>query len=165
MSWKETLSVVAPTLATALGGPLAGTAANFIAKKLLGKDTATNEEIQGLIVGATPEQLADLKSLELDFKVKMKELGVEVKRLDNKDRADARDLAKVDMKPQVILSLFYTVGYFAMLFGILTDALSIPDGGKGQLVSGLIGVLTAMQIKIGDFWFGSSHGSKTKGKQ
>ena len=43
--WKQVIGAVAPTVATALFGPLGGLVANLGAKLLLGKDTATPEEI------------------------------------------------------------------------------------------------------------------------
>jgi hypothetical protein len=42
-SWKDIIRSIAPTIGTALGGPLAGTATKFIADKMLGKADATQE--------------------------------------------------------------------------------------------------------------------------
>jgi hypothetical protein len=54
-NWKQTLMAVAPTLATALGGPLAGAAVGVIGKALLGDDF--DGDIESAVSGATPEQL------------------------------------------------------------------------------------------------------------
>ena len=43
--WKEIIGTVAPTLATALGGPLAGVATQAISAALLGKADGSEDEI------------------------------------------------------------------------------------------------------------------------
>lgn len=55
--WKETIGAVAPIIATALGGPLAGVATKFVANKLLGDDTANIEEI---LANPGPDQIVEL---------------------------------------------------------------------------------------------------------
>jgi len=55
------LSAIAPTIATALGGPLAGAAVEFLADKL-GVSDATKETISNTIQGLDP-----LKAKELDL--------------------------------------------------------------------------------------------------
>ena len=50
--WKKVLGGIAPTIATALGGPLAGTATKFLASSLLGKDEASESELEAAIIGA-----------------------------------------------------------------------------------------------------------------
>lgn len=162
MSWKKTLASVAPTIATALGGPMAGAATKFIAEKTLGKPDATEKEIKDFILNADSDTLLKIKELDQAFELKMKELEVDLHKLAQADRASARQLASIDMRPQVCLSIAYTVGYLMLIGGLLAGWFTIPDGNAGHLVSGLIGVMTGMQAKIGDFWFGSSHGSKLK---
>ena len=70
MDWKSTLSAIAPTIATALGGPLAGAATKFLASELLGDESASIESIESAILNASPEQLASIKKLDNDFKIK-----------------------------------------------------------------------------------------------
>jgi hypothetical protein len=85
-SWKDIIRSIAPTIGTALGGPLAGTATKFIADKMLGKADATQEEIELAIIGASPEQLTKLKELDHQFKLEMKNLEIDVYELEYKDR-------------------------------------------------------------------------------
>lgn len=160
MSWKETLAAVAPTIATALGGPLAGMAVKIATDKL----GIEPEALEAAVTSGRPEVFYNLKAAESSFLLEMEKLGIERDRLVIDDRKDARGLAKLNMWPQIILSAIYTAGYFGLIFGLLSGELSMPVGDAGHLMAGLIGVLTAMQIKIGDFWFGSSHGSKLKSK-
>lgn len=158
MDWKKTLATFAPTIATALGGPLAGMAAKVIANKL-GIDPA---DIEQAVLTGDPEVMLKLKQAEQSFLLEMEKLGVERDKLIIGDVQDARGLAKLDMTPHMILSTIYTIGYFGLIASLIFDLASVPDGNSGHLMSGLIGVLTTLQVKVADFWFGSSHGSKQK---
>jgi hypothetical protein len=70
------LGAVAPTLATAMGGPLGGMAIKLVADKL-GLSESTMEAVEAAVSSATPEQLAEIKKVEADFKVSMKQLDVD----------------------------------------------------------------------------------------
>jgi hypothetical protein len=105
---------VAPTIATALGGPLAGMATSAISKAVLGKATGTQDEIVAVLEKSNnPDILLKLKEAELAFATKMKELDIDVAKIDAEDRASARqrEIAKKDWMPKA-LALLYTVGYF-----------------------------------------------------
>ena len=151
-AWKEILKTVAPKLGAAIGGPMGGIATKFIANKLLGNENASEEEISVAISGATPSDLARLKEIDHEY-------DVEVLRIQADDRADARAIA--DKRPQMVLSGAYTIGYLGLIFGIMSGHLVVPDNGR-DLMMGLLGVLTAAQSNIIQFWFGSSSGSKDK---
>ena len=73
---KNLVGTVAPTIGQALGGPMGGMAANMIADVLGCKNDP--KSIQQAMDNATPEQMLQLKKAESDFKVKMKELEVDV---------------------------------------------------------------------------------------
>jgi hypothetical protein len=159
--WKALVKNIAPVLGTALGGPLAGAATKFLAEAWLGKPDATEQELAEAIAGASPEQLVRLRELDNDFKLKMRQLDINVFELEVKDRSSARELAKVDMRPQIWLSVIYTVGYFGCLYMFFAGDVAVPETLKSEFGM-VLGVMTAAQIKIMDFWFGSSYGSKTK---
>lgn len=158
---KSALSIVkqlAPTVATALGGPFAGLALNVLAEKI-GIDP---DKVEAAVMGGDPELLMKVKDSEHDFKLKMKELGLREEELHQKDRADARALAVAKgMVPQVTLSVVFVVGYFLILSQLVMGRWEPPSGSE-ELLAGLVGVLTAGVIKVMDFWFGSSAGSKAK---
>ena len=59
---KNVIGAVAPTLGTALGGPLGGTAAKAISAVLGCKSDANS--ISTAMQNATPEQLAEIKKAE-----------------------------------------------------------------------------------------------------
>ena len=161
MSWKKTLGALAPTLATALGGPLAGTATKFIAGKLLGDENADEEAIESFIASANPEQLSELKKIDNDFKLEMKRLDIDLATLAVDNTKSAREMAKVNMLPQIMLSVLFVVGYFAIMLMMFTNYINPSESMKDPLLV-LLGVMTREMPTIMQFWFGSSFGSKKK---
>jgi hypothetical protein len=159
--WKGILKGIAPTLATAAGGPMAGTAVKFLAEKFLGNPDAGEEEIAAALQSATPEQLGKLREIDNAFKLEMKRIGVDVFKLEVEDKKSARDLFKVNIWPQIILSAIFITGYFFILYHVMTAAMTLDEGMKA-LVFTLIGVITGEVPRIMAFWFGSSMGSKEK---
>jgi len=154
----------APLIGTAIGGPFGGMAAK-IALDALGIDTKEGDEKEQLkeaLKSMTPEQAIQLKLAEKNWEAKMKELDIKEEELHGRDRASARDMAtKTSIWPQVTLSTLYTVGYFSVLYMFLSGGVSIEDSIKTEFAM-VLGVLTAGQVQIMNFWFGSSSGSKDK---
>jgi len=161
MDWKKIVGTLAPTLATALGGPLAGTATKFLAAELLGDENATEADIGEHLAGANPEQLAKLREIDNSFKLEMKRLNVDLEKLYVDDRNGARELAKVNMWPQIVLSFVFITGYFAIVYLLFSGSVVIDESIR-DMSNILLGVLTANIPAIMSFWFGSSHGSKNK---
>ena len=164
MDWKSVVKTVAPTIGAALGGPMGGIAVKFLADQFLGNPDAKEQDVAEAVLNATPDKLLELRKLDNDFKIRMRELDIDVFKLEVQDKASARDLAKFNMKPHMILTVVYSIGYFGIMGAMLSGQVQFPVG-QTELLSGLIGVLTAIQIKIADFWFGSSYGSKVKDAQ
>lgn len=152
---RKIISTIAPTLGKALGGPLGALAGNVIADALGGDD------IEATLAKQDPAALAALRAAEQLFVAKMRELDIREEELDGIDRSSARDLAKLDMHPQVILSAVFVVGYFGLLLAWMGGALTLPETGHDLFV-GLIAVLGAGVTQVLNFWFGSSHGSAQK---
>jgi hypothetical protein len=154
---------VAPTIGTALGGPIGGMATKFLADKFLGKPEASEEEIEQAIVGASPEQLLKLKELDRQFQADLKKLDIDIFRLEVEDRKSARELFKVSIWPQIVLSAMFTIGYFWVLIILLKGSAAIAPENQ-PVANVVVGVLTAAMTTIFAFWFGSSYGSKEKNK-
>jgi hypothetical protein len=71
---NDLIKGVLPMLSTALLGPFGGMAAGFIADKIgVPKDTVAN--ITSILSGMPPEKLAELRSAEEEFKLKMAQMG------------------------------------------------------------------------------------------
>lgn len=159
MDW---LKSVAPTIATVLGGPLAGMAVQAIGSAM-GMSDATGERINEVLQSGnmTGEQVAALKKAELELKAKLAELQIKPEEIAAQDRQSAREMAKANMLPQMVLSTIYSIGYFALLYQFVTGEIVIPMQNK-DLLGPLVGVMTAAQVQIMNFWFGSSAGSTSK---
>lgn len=159
--WKSIVATFAPTVAAALGGPLAGTATKFLASQLLGDENASQSAIEASLLGASPSDLAKLKEIDNKFSIEMEQIGVDVFRLEIEDKQSARDLAKTNMWPHIILSALFVSGYFGILFFLFTEPLTMNQS-QMSIVTVLMGVMTAAVANIMQFWFGSSSGSKEK---
>ena len=153
---------VAPTIATALGGPVAGLAVKAISGALFGHDSATEDDIRTVLANPTGDQLAALKKIDADFAVQMKALDIDLERIAAGDRASARDMQKEtkDWIPRA-LAVSVTVGFFAILLYMLIYGL--PTTGNEALLL-LLGALQTAWGGIIAFYFGSSSGSQQKDK-
>lgn len=152
---KKILGIMAPTLGTALGGPLGGMAGKFLADGLGVKP----EELDTAL--ANPENQVKLRELDVGFKTRLRELDIDEKELDVRNTESARQMAMKNMWPQILLSCVFIVGYFIVLNYILTE-MSVLDESIKVLVASLLGLFTREIPTIMQFWFGSSSGSKSK---
>jgi len=154
------LGSVAPTLATALGGPLAGLAVKSLSKALLGAEDFSEEAVMEAMATASPEQLAAVKKIDADFKVQMKSLDIDLERISVDDRKSAREMQKEtrDWIPRA-LAVSVTAGFFAILIYMLVYGL--PTTGNEALLL-LLGALQTAWGGIIAFYFGSSSGSQKK---
>jgi hypothetical protein len=163
VDWKSIISTVAPTIATALGGPLAGMATSAVSKALLGKADGTAAEIEDTITKSTdPSILLKVKQADQEFAAKMKELDIDVYKIGAEDRASARsrEVALKDWMPKV-LALLYTFGYFLILTLLWYHPIPADSSSK-DLLNTLLGVISAAQMAIITYYFGSSAGSARK---
>jgi len=152
----EWLKSVAPTIASALGGPLAGLAVEAISKAV-GIDP---KDVQSTIDSGklTSEQIGQIKLAEIEMAARAQELGLDFEKLSVEDRKSAREMqsATKSFIPSV-LALSITVGFFGILVGLMTeqfktsDALMMMLGSLGTAWTGIIA-----------FYFGSSAGSQAK---
>ena len=157
---KSILSVVAPTLGTVIGSPIGGMAVRVVAKTLLGKENATEQEVSQALEMATPAQLASLKKADQAFKIQMKELEVDVEKIHSGDRDSARkrQIALGDHTPTV-LAILTMLAFFGYI-GAVTFFPS-PHADIG-LVNVAIGWLGGTASTVVAYYFGSSSGSKQK---
>ena len=85
MDW---LAQIAPTIATALGGPLAGLAVTSLAKVF----GVPEKDVQGMIESGkmSAEQLQQVKLAELELQKQAQALGLNFETLATEDRKSAR---------------------------------------------------------------------------
>jgi hypothetical protein len=154
---------VAPSIATAVGGPLAGMATRAISEALLGRPDGTDDELVEAAKTATPEQLLALKQAEQDFAVRMRELDIDLERITSADRNSAREreIKTGDWTPRA-LAAAVTFGFFGVLSWMIANGLP-ANGGEAMLV--MLGTLGTAWGAIISYYFGSSAGSREKTQQ
>jgi hypothetical protein len=154
------LGQVAPTIATALGGPLAGLAVKTLSTVLLGKDDGSEADIAKALQGASPDQLAAIKKIDADFKTRMAELEIDLERIvaGDRDSARKREVALGDHTPK-ILAAAITIGFFGILFWMFVYG--VPKNGNEALLL-MLGALQTAFTGVIAYYFGSSAGSKAK---
>jgi len=154
MNW---LTQIAPTIATCLGGPLAGLAVTALSK-LFG---VAPDQVQSMINDnkLSADQIAAVQQEEIRFKEQTQALGLNFEQLAVEDRKSARDMQTTTQSIiPPLLSILVTVGFF----GILAYLMVTPaDTGNTPLMI-MLGSLGTAWTGIIAFYFGSSAGSRAK---
>jgi len=162
MDWKKTLATVAPAIATALGGPLAGVAVQMASKAIGLSDGATEGELEAAVLSGNPDVLVRLREVNTQFEKDMKALDIDLERIHAGDRDSARKMAaSTNIRPQVILATIYVGGFVAILFVLFSGEIEIPNSMRDPAML-VLGALIAGNEQIRNFFFGSSSGSKEK---
>jgi hypothetical protein len=158
--WKQLLGAIAPTIATALGSPLAGMATRAISGAILGKPDGSDEEIQASLAGADAPTLLKLKELDLQFKKDMAQMGIDLEKLAMDDRANARarQIAVRDVVPTV-LAFGMTGALVVLMFMMLR--FGVPGENRDTFTI-LLGLLGGAVTSVMSYYFGSSSGSAQK---
>jgi hypothetical protein len=151
---KNIVGAVAPTLGTALGGPMAGMAGNMIAE-VLGVPN-NPKAIEKGIAEATPEQMLELKKAEQAFEIQMKELDVDVFKLETEDKQDARSKFSKDWTARIMG--IATVGGFLGYIFLVT--LQPPEQNSEALINLVLGYLGGLASAVISFYFGASNTTK-----
>jgi hypothetical protein len=154
MDW---LKQIAPTIATALGGPLAGMAVSAISKAV-GVD---EDKVQDLISSnkMTPDQIAQVKLAEIELKRQENELGLNFESLAVDDRKSAREMqATTRSIVPPVLAAIVTIGFFGIMVMML---LGKVDSNNPAILM-MLGSLGTAWTGIIAYYFGSSAGSQAK---
>lgn len=160
-SAKGILAAVAPTVATAFGGPFAGVATQKLIGALGLAPETSQEDVMKAVIGATPDQLLAIKKVEQEFVLDCKRLDVDVMKLQADDRASARrrEIEVHDSWTPRILSALIILLYISVQWYLLT---SIVADDMREIVMRSLGTLDAAVGMILGYYFGSSIGSKEK---
>jgi len=142
---------VAPTLGTALGGPLGGMAGDVISK-ILGVDN-NPASLEKAIATATPEQLMEIKKAEKEFETKMKELDVDLYKLETQEKQDARKTFSKDWTARII-GIAMVGGFLGYIFLV---TLQPPEQNSEALINLVLGYLGGLASAVISFYFGASN--------
>ena len=150
---KNIIGAVAPSIGTALGGPMGNMAANIVAEALGCEPTP--KKIEQAVQAATPEQLAELKKLDTEFEIKMKELDVDLYALETKDIQDARGMFSKDWTARII-GVTVVGGFMGYIFLV---TILPPEANSEALINLVLGYLGGLASAIISFYFGASNSS------
>jgi hypothetical protein len=153
----EWLKQIAPTIATAMGGPLAGMAVSAISKAI-GVD---EDKVGDLIKDnkLTADQIAQVKIAEIELQKQAQELGLNFAKLEVDDRKSAREMqATTRSIVPPALAAIVTVGFFGILVMML---LGKVDSNNPAILM-MLGSLGTAWTGIIAYYFGSSAGSQAK---
>lgn len=163
--WKKIVSAVAPTLGTALGGPLGGLALSTLSNALLGKPDGSASEIEAAMAAAGPDALLKVREADNAFATRMRELDIDLEKVHQADRADARGReAKTGdrLTPRLLASVIVG-GFLAMVWYVLSGQVqALKDPVAAGLIGTLIGYVSAKADQVVSYYFGSSAGSQRK---
>jgi hypothetical protein len=153
MDWLKT---IAPTIATALGGPLAGLAIEAVSKAI-GIDP---KDVQSTISEGklSADQIMLLKQAEVAMAARAQEMGLDFAKLSNEDRKSARDMqvaTKSYLPPALAIGV--TIGFFGILGGLMYGQIQ-----HAPQIDIMLGSLGTAWTGIIAFYFGSSAGSQAK---
>ena len=154
MDW---LKQIAPTIATAMGGPLAGMAVSAISKAI----GVEPEKVGDLISNnkLTAEQIAQVKIAEIELQKQANELGLNFEKLAVDDRKSAREMqATTRSIVPPVLAAIVTFG----VFGIMVMMLLGKVDSNNPAILMMLGSLGTAWTGIIAYYFGSSAGSQAK---
>ena len=163
MNWLDTLKSLAPTVATAVLGPLGGVAVSALGE-LFGVTEATQDKIADVIRTGqmTPEQISGLKRLELEYQNNEKERGFKYAELAFKDRDSARQANVTGGTQNKLFWLSLLLLTVTLGCEVLVLFYGYPTTVDAIVVGRVLGLMDSVALLVLGYWFGSSSGSDRK---
>jgi len=168
---KKAISSIAPTLATMLGGPLAGTATTAIVQALGLTPEATQDDITKVVqTGLTPDTIAAIRAADQKHAEVLGQQGIDLEKLNkdhglameqtfagDRDSARKRETATGDVTTRILAYLIIGSG-IAMIAATLAGVTKVDS----VLAGTLIGYAVSEMKAVVQYYFGSSSGSARK---
>jgi hypothetical protein len=150
------LKSLAPTVAEAAGGPLAGMAVKMVASKI-GVPNASVEKIEE-ILETQPEKAMLVKQADREFQDRIREMEINLEsfKAEVDDRKDARNKFADDPTPK-IFAMLALIGFLGYVFMVTIQP---PDANDDGVVNLILGYLGGLVSGISAFFFGGSNGKK-----
>lgn len=154
MNWLSVIESIAPTVATAIAGPLGGAAVAALGG-VFGLSNATQQDISSLITNGqmTPDQVSQIKQLELQYQNDEKERQFKYADLTFQDVQSARQLEVTtkSITPS-ILSYGVLLGGGSFIAAVLLGYAKVDSVLAGTLV----GYIVSEMKQVLAYWLGSS---------
>lgn len=150
------LKTLAPTVAQAAGGPMAGMAVKMVASRL-GMPDADAEQIEK-VLEKQPEKAVEVQQADREFKNRIREMEIDLEafKVEAEDRQDAREKFADDPVPK-IFAMVALVGFLGYVFMVTIQP---PDANDDGVVNLILGYLGGLVSGISAFFFGGSNGKK-----
>tara|TARA_A100001035_G_C27382285_1_gene320569 strand:- start:137 stop:541 length:405 start_codon:yes stop_codon:yes gene_type:complete len=133
---------------------MGGMAMNMIAEKL---GVPNNPKaVEKAIENATPEQMIEIKKAEQAFDLQMKELDVDVFKMEVADGQDARKHFSKDWTAR-IMGIAVIGGFLGYIFLVTIQP---PEQNSEALINLVLGYLGGLASAVISFYFGASNSSK-----
>lgn len=158
----ESIAGIAPTLATALGGPLAGAAAKFAVDALGIDSKKTADPVKALEekVNSDPSAFLELKKIDADFQKFLKEKDIQLESIAAQDRDSARK-REIEVKDRIpallalgIVGFFLAIVTYILVYGVQ------PEGKDVLLI--MLGSLGTAVSQVLNYYFGTTTSSSKK---
>lgn len=161
--WKKTISVIAPTVASALGGPLAGGIVSALGD-ILGISEPTQDKIASAIKNGqlTGDQIAAIKIKEMELQNEELERGFKYEDLAFRDRDSAR---KANVEGGVQTNVFW-LSMLLLTVCIGSECVVLFHGVPKEtdliLVGRILGLLDSITLLVLSYWYGTTNSSAAK---
>lgn len=177
---KSVIGSVAPTLATMLGGPLAGTAVTAL-EGAFGVQPGSGTDAISQVVqagGMTPEIMTQLRAADQKHAEALQEMDIDLQKLNDSHQEamadEARQLALVDAQDRAsarqremstkdyttrVLAYIVILGWLGINGWVLTHELPVT---MVAIIQRLLGTLDSMTMVVLAYYFGSSSSSARK---
>lgn len=152
MNLADIIKGALPTLATALGGPLAGAAVGFLSKKL----GVEPELLQQTVAGMNPQQLVELKKLDYEFQTEMGRQGLVIQQGQmeiNKEEAKSTNWFIAGWRPAAGWICVAGLGYAAILEPILRFVATVLFSYTGEFP--VLDTVTLIELLFGMLGLGA----------
>lgn len=160
MDWLSKLKEYAPSIASAIlsGGATLPQLALKAISDATGASISNEDDLASYVSSASPEAMLKIKQANNAFKIRMRELDVELEQSELKDLSNARESHKHSKMPAIICCALTAMVAGS---GYLIFNADIPDGNK-EIAYLIFGTLLA---KWGDsiaYWVGTTRSSANK---
>lgn len=160
---NDFLKSIAPTIASALLGPMGGVAVAAIGKIVGVGGGSVDAVCKAFQDGKlTPEQLSAIKQLELQYQNEEKERGFKYTELEFKDRDSARinNVAGGVQMHLFWLSLILLIVTLGTEIFVLFNG--YPEALPEIIVGRVLGLMDAVSMMVLAYWYGTTNGSAQK---
>lgn len=155
---KDLIAAVAPTLGTALGGPLGGLAGTMV-QAALGADSP--EQAVAILQSGDPAAILKMKEAQNNLLMFMRDADIREDQLVVEDRKDARGMAKAlgTAGPQMFIVVALTLMISWVLWELFLEA---PPKGSENVLFVMLGTLTNAWTAAISFFVGTTKSSSEK---